>query len=381
MSKKKALEDELSDLEGKLERAEKLVTGLAGERVRWEASITRFEGELRCLPGDVQMAAAFMSYAGPFPSEYRDDLVKQTWLPQIRALGIPASEAFDFANFLADPKNVRDWNIQGLPSDSFSTENGVMVTRGTRWPLMIDPQGQANKWIKNKEGKAGLRILNLQMADMARQIENAIQYGQPVLLQDILQEIDPILEPVLAKAFIKRGNQTLIKLGDKEVDYNPEFKLYITTKLANPHYTPEISTKVMIVNFAVKEQGLEAQLLNTVVRCERPDLDKQKNELVVKVAAGKRTQADLEDQILYLLSTSTGSLLDNRELIMTLDQSKTIWEEVGGLWLFGCGLSSAGNCARGSMHMLSDLHALGLQADGWGIADGVWLYRPHHAHM
>ena len=46
---------------------------------------------------------------------------------------------------------VREWNIRGLPSDSFSTENGVLVTRGTRWPLMIDPQGQAIKWIKNME--------------------------------------------------------------------------------------------------------------------------------------------------------------------------------------------------------------------------------------
>ena len=177
------------------------------------------------------------------------------------------------------------------------------------------------------EGK-GLKVLNLQMSDMARQIENAIQFGNPVLLQDVLEEIDPVLEPVLSKAFIKRGNQTLIKLGDKEVDYNFDFKLYITTKLANPHYTPEISTKAMIVNFAVKETGLEAQLLSTVVKCERPDLDKQKNDLVVKVAAGKRTQADLEDQILFLLATATGSLLDNVSLIQTLDQSKTTWEEV-----------------------------------------------------
>jgi hypothetical protein len=59
---------------------------------------------------------------------------------QVKALSIPASENFDFALFLADPKAVRDWNIQGLPSDSFSCENGVMVTRGRRWPLMIDPQ-------------------------------------------------------------------------------------------------------------------------------------------------------------------------------------------------------------------------------------------------
>jgi dynein heavy chain, axonemal len=114
----------------------------------------------------------------------------------------------------------------------------------------------------------------------------------------------------------------------QEIDYNPEFKLYLTTKLGNPHYTPEISTKATIVNFAVKEQGLEAQLLSVVVRNERPDLDKQKNDLVVKVAQGKRTQAELEDQILQMLSSATGSLLDNVELINTLDQSKTTWEEV-----------------------------------------------------
>lgn len=100
----------------------------------------------------------------------------------------------------------------------------------------------------------------------------------------LLRSSSPLPLPSPAsQAFIKRGNQTLIKLGDKEVDYNFDFKLYITTKLANPHYTPEISTKATIVNFAVKEQGLEAQLLNTVVKCERPDLDRQKNDLVVKV--------------------------------------------------------------------------------------------------
>lgn len=51
------------------------------------------------------------------------------------------------------------------------------------------------------------------------------------------------------------GGAYMIKLGDKEIEYNPEFRFYITTKLSNPHYTPEISTKSTIVNFAVKEQG------------------------------------------------------------------------------------------------------------------------------
>eukprot|EP00232_Nephroselmis_pyriformis_P029065 CAMPEP_0182867354 /NCGR_PEP_ID=MMETSP0034_2-20130328/8675_1 /TAXON_ID=156128 /ORGANISM="Nephroselmis pyriformis, Strain CCMP717" /LENGTH=4528 /DNA_ID=CAMNT_0024999703 /DNA_START=83 /DNA_END=13669 /DNA_ORIENTATION=- len=327
-SSKERLQAESDELEIKLERAEKLVTGLAGERTRWEASIERFDKEITSVPGDCMVAAAFLSYAGPFPSEYREELVDKTWLPAIKVLNIPASEVFDFANFLANPSDVRDWNIQGLPADAFSTENGVMVTRGRRWPLMVDPQGQANKWVKNMEKDRNLRVMSLGHPSMMREMENAIQFGSPVLLQDVLEEMDPALEPILGKAFIKKGNQILIKLGDKEVDYNPEFRLYITTKLANPHYTPEVSTKATIVNFSVKEQGLEAQLLNIVVAKERPDLDQQKNDLVVKVAAGKRTQAELEDKILFMLSTATGSLLDNVELINTLDESKTIWEEV-----------------------------------------------------
>lgn len=81
----------------------------------------------------------------------------------------------------------------------------------------------------------------------------------------------------------RRNNQLVVKIGDKEVNVSTEFRLYLTTKLPNPNYTPEISTKAMIVNFAVKMSGLEAQLLNTVVKHERPDLAKQKSDLVVKV--------------------------------------------------------------------------------------------------
>lgn len=151
------------------------------------------------LQGDAVVAAAFMSYAGPFPNEYRTELVDRTWLPMISELRIPASAGFSFSDFLADPSDVRDWNILGLPADAFSTENGVMTTRGRRWPLMIDPQGQAKTWVKNMEGPRGLKVLDLQMPDLARQVENAIQFGNPVLLQvRCLPTASPlpVLEPV-----------------------------------------------------------------------------------------------------------------------------------------------------------------------------------------
>lgn len=74
------------------------------------------------------------------------------WRLQIRTLAIPCTPSFSFTDFMVRPTQVRDWNIQGLPSDSFSTENGIIVTQGNRWPLMVDPQCQAIKWIKNMEG-------------------------------------------------------------------------------------------------------------------------------------------------------------------------------------------------------------------------------------
>lgn len=91
----------------------------------------------------------------------------------------------------------------------------------------------------------------------------------------------------------RRGGATLIKLGEKEVEVSPDFKLFLTTRLANPHYTPEVSTKASIINFAVRESGLEAQLLASVVRAERPDLDRQRNELVLKVRLCAHLQSQL----------------------------------------------------------------------------------------
>ena len=319
---------ESEELEVKLERAKNLVEGLGGERTRWEGSIASLEADLTNLVGDCLLAAAFLSYCGPFDSEYRALLVQGTWIKSVKTLNIPCAADFDFCNFLANAEDVRDWNIQGLPADAFSTENGVMVTRGTRWPLMIDPQEQANKWVKNMEKDNQLKICTLKMSDYLRTLENAIQFGQPVLMQEVEEELDPALEPIMSRAIVKVGNRSIMKLGDKEVDYNPEFRFYLTTKLANPHYTPEISTKATICNFCVKQQGLEDQLLGTVVRKERPELEQQKNELVVAVAAGKRKLVELEDTILRMLSSATGSLLDDEELVLTLQSSKTTSVEV-----------------------------------------------------
>jgi dynein heavy chain len=125
-----------------------------------------------------------------------------------------------------------------------------------------------------------------------KHLELAIQFGNPFLFENINEELDPLLDPVLEKngeMFISNcinfllnmyvravvftvGTTKMIKLGDKLVEWDDNFRLFLTTKLANPHYSPEIMGKTMIINYGVTMEGLANQLLNVVVGHERPDL-------------------------------------------------------------------------------------------------------------
>ena len=67
-----------------------------------------------------------------------------------------------------------------------------------------------------------------------------------------------------------------MKLGDREIEYNQSFQLILQTKLANPHYKPELQAQCTLINFTVTRDGLEDQLLAEVVKAERPDLEELK---------------------------------------------------------------------------------------------------------
>ena len=112
---------------------------------------------------------------------------------------------------------MRTWTIHGLPNDAFSIDNGIVVAAARRWPLMIDPQGQANKWIKALEAAADLRVIKLTDGDYMRTLENAIQFGIPVLLENVGEELDPSLEPLLLKQLFRSGGVQYIRLGESQV--------------------------------------------------------------------------------------------------------------------------------------------------------------------
>ena len=179
-------------------------------------------------------------------------------------------------------------------------ENGIIITNARRWPLLIDPQGQANKWIRMQEKKNNLKVVKQTDGDFIRVLENSIQFGIPVLLENIGEELDPSLEPLLLKQTFKQGGVFCIKLGDNVIEYQENFRFYVTTKLPNPHYLPETAVKVTIVNFMITPEGLEDQLLGIAVAKERPELEDEKNSLIIQGAENKKALKDIEDRILQV---------------------------------------------------------------------------------
>merc|ERR1719486_638567 len=153
---------------------------------------------------------------------------------------IPMSESTDPLKILTTDAQVAGWNEEMLPSDRVSTENGAIVNNCARWPVMIDPQLQGIRWIKNHEEKRGLKVVRLGQKTLMTLLAGGIENGIPVLIENIQLQIDAVLNPVIGRQKIKRGRNFVIKLGDKEIDYSPQFKLYLQTKLSNPHYPPEI---------------------------------------------------------------------------------------------------------------------------------------------
>eukprot|EP00670_Eutreptiella_braarudii_P016448 CAMPEP_0174342222 /NCGR_PEP_ID=MMETSP0810-20121108/26002_1 /TAXON_ID=73025 ORGANISM="Eutreptiella gymnastica-like, Strain CCMP1594" /NCGR_SAMPLE_ID=MMETSP0810 /ASSEMBLY_ACC=CAM_ASM_000659 /LENGTH=190 /DNA_ID=CAMNT_0015464255 /DNA_START=6 /DNA_END=575 /DNA_ORIENTATION=+ len=182
-----------------------------------------------------------------------------------------------------------------LPTDNTSLENAIMVTVSTsnksrRWPLMIDPQGQALKWIQKMEAKSGLKTIKLSEPGYIRTMEQAIRNGTPVLVEDVGETLDPALEPILLKQVYVADGRTLINFGGSgnAIDYDPMFRFYLTTKIANPKYLPDICIKVSLINFTVTMQGLEEQMLGDVVAIEKAELEETKNKIIQSVASDKK---------------------------------------------------------------------------------------------
>jgi dynein heavy chain len=193
------LQQEAALMTKRLNAASKLIDGLTGERTRWSADVQMLEERSVKLVGDCLLGASFLSYLGAFTTDYRKDLIYDRFLVDINQRSIPLSKNFSLEGLLTTDAVVQGWVAKGLPADDHSVQNGILTTKGSRFPLCIDPQQQAVGWIKRTYADKNLTVKALTESDFMKHLELAIQFGNPFLFQNIDEELDPMLDPVLEK--------------------------------------------------------------------------------------------------------------------------------------------------------------------------------------
>ena len=325
LATKRKIEENAMRTRKRMEQATSLIDGLAGERVRWTNDSDEFKDIKSRLVGDVALACAFVAYCGPFNQDFREYLVNHMLTNDLRERKIPLSASIDLTDFLADVGTIGDWNMAGLPTDPLSIQNGILVTRSNRYPLLIDPQGQALSWIVNHE-EARMPVFgvtNFSNARFREQLEFCMAEGKALIITGVEEELEPVLTPVLEKQISVKSKSKSITVGGKVCDFVDEFMMYLVTRLANPHFSPEDQSKCTIVDFTVTQKGLEEQLLGRVIQKEQRSLEESLKNVLEEVTNNTKALLKLDQMLLERLSENTGNLLDDEELIGVLADTKS----------------------------------------------------------
>ncbi|XP_067883713.1 dynein axonemal heavy chain 6-like [Heterodontus francisci] len=310
----------------RLSRAAVLITALANEKIRWKESHDGLDRHLQGVVGDTLLSSASVTYYGPFTADYRNRLMKE-WIIFCTVNQIPTSPDYSLIPATTEKNEVRNLQNLGLPPDNYSTENAILVKMGKGWPLLIDSQGQASNWITKMEGQ-NLHVLLATDPNYMNTMETAIRMGYPVLLHDITEQMDPGLRPILVRDIDTRAGQDYIMIDNKEIEYNSNFRLYMTTRISNPNFLPAVCNLVTLINCTVTFEGLQEQLLSRVVERQHPQVEEQLGQLLQSIAHDLGILHDLENKSLSLLQKTKGHVLDDQDLIDTLQQSKDTSKEI-----------------------------------------------------
>ncbi len=347
-AKKKKLTDTYEGLMTKRDEATKLLASLADEKIRWGDSQKLFASDKRKLLGDMAMACAFVSYCGPFNFQYRQKLMTQDLYEEVKSLGIPVNAKVDVTELLVDEATISQWNNESLPKDELSVQNGILVVEASpkrdpktrkatdpllvRFPMLIDPQGQALVWLKNREEdnfpyQGTTTLGHRKLSEITRV---CVENGKTLLVEGVVDGLTSLFDPILQKR-IKKGrgrNKWTIKIDGEELEYSLDFKMFCLTKVANPSFSPELSAQTTVIDFSVTREGLEQQLLSYVIQNEQPQLEVKRKQLIEAVNSATINLQNLDKVLLDKLANSKGNLLDDVELIRVLRKTKQNAKEV-----------------------------------------------------
>eukprot|EP00605_Chrysophyceae_sp_TOSAG23-4_P002934 GSChrysophyteH1.ASY1.ANO1.3229.1 assembled CDS len=239
-----------------LDKAEALIGKLSGEQSRWKQQSGQIRSDITLLPTKVLLAAGFSTYLAKAPEDVRASMITR-WQ---EITGV--KETFSFKRVLSTESELLQWKNMGLPADDLSQENALVINNATdRVPFIIDPA-----------------------------MELAVRFGKTLLILEV-DGVEPMLYPLCRKDLRHQGPRFVVNVGEKVIDYNEGFRMFLVTRNPDPEIPPDAAALMLR-----KEEDFKVQL------------------------------ADLEKELLQALATAEGNLLENTALIdVQLDEQREVY--------------------------------------------------------
>jgi dynein heavy chain 1 len=320
ISETQAIKSEMERVQSKVDRSMKLLESLSSEKGRWESGSRTFDAEMSTIVGDVLLSAAFLAYGGFFDQHYRE-VMWQEWSSHLHEASIKFKPELSLTEYLSTADDRLSWQSKSLPSDNLTTENAIMLKRFNRYPLIIDPTGQATTFLLNEYKDRKITVTSFLDEAFLKVLESALRFGNPLLIQDV-ENLDPILNAVLNREIRRTGGRVLIRLGSQDIDFSPSFTMFLSTRDPSVEFSPDICSRVTFVNFTMTRSSLQSQSLDQVLKVERPDTERKRTDLMKAQGEFRLRLRTLEKLLLQALNESTGNILDDDKVISTLETLK-----------------------------------------------------------
>ena len=320
-NKEAELTESVGNTRMRLQRAQKIMSGLSGETTRWSECAEQLKGSAHYILGDSLLIAGVLTYLGAFSPAFRSGMI-ELWKTFLQKENISFTSTFTIEKALGNDGIIRDWIVKGLPNDTHSIENALIITQHDHsFPLLIDPQLSGTRWLRAVEGEK-MVVLRFDQSDFLQRLRSCVSFGLPVLIENVGLKLDPLIDPILSGEIINIDGMKRISLGGEYVTYMDSFRMYISTKYPNPQYSPEVCSQVTLINFTTTQDGLTDLLLNNLIEVERSDLDKERVRIMEANAENVKKLKEIEKEILAIVSNAGSDILDDDVAIDTLTRAQ-----------------------------------------------------------
>ena len=304
--------------QAKIERAKHLVEALDNDK--WCSSF--FDYPLWGI-GDSVLLAALVTHAGPFSEERRRQLLRGKW-PEF----LGKRKVFCGQTQLPSLRQaeIARWATKSLPTDTFTLESAMAATKSLRHTLLIDPHNAAGEWLLTIY--TGAQVVSASSPDYVEDIIRCVVDNRPVILTGVHEPLAPLFDGLLDTHFPGLKPQDIV-INCKRYTVRKRFRICAVSNRLACQLPTRLLEQFNTVNFQLSDDRMTQLLVTEVTKVSAPELQAEYEKTCDMMHKQTIELQGAEDQLLVMLSTAEGELLDKPDLVTALHHMRLQTTELG----------------------------------------------------